>query len=103
MAVTQQMVATHSPVYTSIPITGTLTSPQAETGQQAGRGVVTFRNESSQDIYLTNNADVHTSLNYITIPVGDSVVYAIDTGSTVTFYFACASPTATSLKREELY
>lgn len=96
------MAATHSPVYTAITVTGTLTSPQAETGQQAGRGVVTFRNESTQDIYFSNNADCHITMNYMTLPVGESAVYAIDTGSVVTFYFAAAS-SATYLKREEIY
>ncbi len=98
--VTQQMALTTSPTYTAISITGTLTSPQAETSQLSGRGVVTFRNESTQDIYLSNNADCHTNMNYITLPVGDSIVYACDTGSTVTFYFAAVS-SASYLKREE--
>lgn len=104
MTVNQQLVLTQGLTIKAIAITGTLTSPQAETSLLSGRGGVLFKNESASNIYFTNSGSAAGD-DYYTLAAGgstgDEIFIAIDTNSVVTFYFAAASPTANYLKRVE--
>jgi hypothetical protein len=94
------MALTQSPVVKAFTVSGTLTSPQTETSILAGRGTVTFVNDSAETIYWTNSASAAGN-DWYPLYVYNEFVWAIDTGSVVTFYFACASGNATYLRRME--
>jgi hypothetical protein len=66
----------------------------------ANRKGVTFRNQGPSSVYITSGA---STTDYVTLPVGDSVVYIMSPASptTILFYFAVPASGSATIEREE--